>query len=222
MSTVERPLRADAERNRQRILEAARELFAERGLAVSLDDVAERAGLGVGTVYRRFASREELIDALFSAKLEELVGVARQGLEVSDPWEGLVFFLTEMAARQAKDRGLKEVLLGSAAGREHVGRIRERMRPLAEELVTRAQATGRLRADFAAADLPMLQMMVGTVADVGAEADPALWRRFLALLLDGMRAPGAERDPLPGPPLDLARLEDVMCRWQPARWRREP
>lgn len=221
MSMVERPLRADAERNRQRILEAARELFAERGLSVSLDDVAERAGLGVGTVYRRFASREELIGALFSAKLEELVGLADEALEAEDPWEGFVFFLTEMAARQAQDRGLKEVLLGSTSGRAHVERIRDRMRPLGEALVARAQAAGALRGDFAAGDLPMLQMMIGIVADVGAEVDPELWRRFLALLLDGMRASGPSRDPLPGPPLDFARLDEVMCRWQPPRWRRD-
>lgn len=220
MATVERPLRADAERNRQRILAAARELFAARGLSVTLDDVAEAAGLGVGTVYRRFASREELIEALFGEKLEEVVGLAGTALEIDDPWEALSFFLTEMAHRQARDRGLKEVLLGSAAGRDHVTRIREQLRPLGEELIRRAVAAGMLRDDIVASDLPMLQLMIGTIADVGADIDPDLWRRFMALLLDGMRA-DASRQPLPGPPLDIARLDKVMCRWQPPRRRRD-
>ena len=88
MSVSERPLRADAERNRRLLLDAARELFAERGLGVTLDDIAHRAGLGVGTAYRRFGSRAALIDALFEERLGEIVAVAKESLEVEDPWEG--------------------------------------------------------------------------------------------------------------------------------------
>ncbi len=221
MSAVDRPLRADAERNRQRILAAARELFAERGLNVTLDDIAERAGLGVGTVYRRFASREELIEALFGEKLEEIVGVAQAALEIADPWEAFSYFLLQMAERQAQDRGLKEVLLGTSVGRDHVARIRARMRPLGEQLIQRAVAAGRLRDDIVASDLPLLQLMVGTIADAGADIDPELWRRFMALLLDGMRADGPPRQALPGPPLALSQLDEVMSRWQPPRRRRD-
>src|ERR1700760_870890 len=88
-SPPERPLRRDAERNRQRILEVAREAFAEDGLAVTLDEIARRAGLGVGTVYRRFPDKEQLIDALFEDRLAEILATANASLEIVDPWEGL-------------------------------------------------------------------------------------------------------------------------------------
>ena len=92
-ATSERPLRADAERNRQRILDAAADLFAERGLQVSLDEVAERAGVGVGTVYRRFPDREALIDALFQVRVEEFIGIAREAAADPDAWAGLTRFI---------------------------------------------------------------------------------------------------------------------------------
>jgi AcrR family transcriptional regulator len=216
MATAERPLRRDAERNRTRILAAARELFAARGLAVTLDDIAERAGLGVGTVYRRFSSRDDLIDALFEQRMVEIVALIDEALEAEEPWEGLVEFLERLVALQAADRGLREVLLGTTEGRERVACVREQMRPRAEQLVRRAQAAGGLRADFSASDLPLLQMMVGAIADVAPADRPDLWRRFLMLLLDGLRAEGASRAPLREPPLGFEALDEVMCRWRPA------
>jgi AcrR family transcriptional regulator len=219
MATVDKPLRRDAQRNRERLLEAARELFAQRGLAVTLDDIAQRAGVGVGTAYRRFGSREELIVALFEERMHEIVSLAQEAFASDDPWTALVDFLTRMAELQAGDRGLKEVLLGSGAGRERVGRIRDELRPRAQALIERAQAAGAVRPDIDASDLPLLQMMIGAVADVAPPERPELWRRFLALLLDGIRMPGAARAQLPGPPLGFDALEDVMCRWRPPRER---
>jgi AcrR family transcriptional regulator len=218
MSTVDRPLRRDAERNRQRLLAAARELFAERGLAVTLDDVAHRAGVGVGTVYRRFGSRDALVDALFEERVMEIVTLADEALADDDPWRSLTSFLERLVALQAADRGLKEVLLGTTEGRERVARIRKQMRPRAEELVRRAQAAGALRADFAASDLPLLQMALGAVAEVVTPEHAELWRRFLTMLLDGMRADRAEPTELPAPPLEMKALDEVMCRWRPSRW----
>jgi AcrR family transcriptional regulator len=217
VSTVDRPLRRDAERNRRRILDAARELFAEQGLAVTLDDVADRAGLGVGTVYRRFSSRDQLIDALFEERVAEIVGFADEALALGDPWEGLTTFLDRLVALQAADRGLKEVLLGTTEGRERVGRIREQMRPRGQELIGRAQAAGVLRSDLSASDLPLLQMMLGAVAEVTTPEHGQLWRRFFVILLDGMRADGSQRSELPEPPLGFEQLDEVMCRWRPAR-----
>ncbi len=218
MATVDRPLRRDAARNRQRILEGARALFAERGLAVTLDDIADRAGLGVGTVYRRFSSRDALVDALFEEQLIELVTLGEQALAAEDPWTGLTEFIAQMAERQAADRGLKEVLLGSTEGRERVAQVREHLRPQVEELVRRAKATGRLREDFDPSDVPLLQLMLATVADATSGERPEVWRRFLPLLLDGLRA-DPDRTPLNEPPLGFEALDQVMCRWQPARWR---
>src|SRR4051794_35027271 len=126
-----RPLRADAERNRERILAAAAEVFAERGLDVSLDDIAAHAGVGVGTVYRRFPDKDDLIDALFEAKIDGAVQLASDALEIEDPWEGLVTFIRGMCAMQAADRGFKDALLSRDRGRDRVAGARERIAPRA-------------------------------------------------------------------------------------------
>lgn len=216
---LERPLRRDAQRNRELLLRAARELFAQRGLAVTLDDVAHHAGLGVGTAYRRFGSRDELIDALFEERMRDMVTLADAALDDPDPWEGLVGLLERLVELQAADAGLKEVMLGGRQGRERSYRVREQMRPRALELVRRAQEAGALRPDVDASDLPLLQMMVGAVADVATSRRPDLWRRFLALLLDGLRPQGAPRPPLGQPPLGFEDLDEVMRRWRPPRRR---
>jgi len=215
----ERPLRADAERNRRRLLDAARELFAQRGLQVTLDDIAHHAGLGVGTAYRRFASREKLIDALFEERVGDIVALAREALEAEDPWEGLVCFLERSLELQAADRGLKELLLGTAEGRERVASIRAQMRPLAAELVRRAQDAGCLRRDFAPQDMPLLQIMLGAIVDASQPVQPELWRRYLALILDGMRTDGGAREPLAVPPVDWSHLAGVMSCWRPPQRR---
>lgn len=218
MPTVQRPLRRDAERNRRLILGAARELFAERGLAVSLDEIARHAGVGVGTVYRRFASRDELIDALFEQRLGEIVALAEDALTREDPWEGLASFIERALERQAADKGLKELLLGSTEGRERITRVRARMFPLATELVRRAHASGGLRADFSPQDLPLLNMMLGAIVDASESVRPQLWRRYLSLVLDGMRVDQAHQ-PLPVPPVDIDELDRVMRSWCPPQRR---
>src|SRR3954452_871058 len=117
-ATQDRPLRADAERNRPRILAAAASVFAERGLEVSLDDIAHAAGVGVGTVYRRFPDKDALIDALFEVKIGDAVQLAKACHEIDDPWTGFVTFMRGMCAMNAKDRGFKEALLSRDRGRE--------------------------------------------------------------------------------------------------------
>src|SRR5438045_2712 len=112
LSATEHPLRKDAERNRQRILDAARELFAERGLAVTLNDIAHHAGVGVGTVYRRFPDKELLIDRLFQEQLDEWARIYEEGLHDSDPWHAVVSTHERALALWANNRGLKEILLG--------------------------------------------------------------------------------------------------------------
>src|SRR5690349_18357886 len=126
-----RPLRADAERNRARILAAAAEVFAERGLDVSLDDIAAAAGVGVGTVYRRFPDKDALIDALFEAKIGRAVQLARDALEIEDPWEGWATFMRGMCAMNAADRGFKDALLSRDRGRERVATARDTIAPVA-------------------------------------------------------------------------------------------
>jgi AcrR family transcriptional regulator len=219
MPVSERPLRADAERNRRLLLDAARELFAERGLGVTLDDIARHAGLGVGTAYRRFGSREALVDALFEEQVKGIVDLAKEASEAENSWEGLRGFLESSLARQAADRGLKEVLLSTGEGRDRFTAIREQMRPLVSGMIERAKADGYLRDDFAAQDMPLLQIMLGAVVDVSRDVRPDLWLRCLELILDGMRADGVPRMPLAVPPVDWQELDGLLACWRPSQRR---
>src|SRR3954468_14416398 len=144
MAIVQRPLRADAARNRARLLVAAKEVFAARGLDATMDEVARRAGVGVGTAYRRFRNRDELIAALFEERLEEFMAVIDESLADDDPWRGLSSFLERSMEMQAADRGFKELLLQSAEGPERMLRFRAHIRPLVAELLRRARAPGAL------------------------------------------------------------------------------
>jgi AcrR family transcriptional regulator len=189
MSTAAaRPLRRDAERNRHRILEAAAEAFAERGLGITMDDIAEYAEVGVGTVYRRFPNKQVLIEALFEERMAELVAVAERALEREDPWEGLIEFIERAQALQVGNRGLKELMLDTPSGCERVAGVRGRLVPLTEQLVARAQASGQLRSDVERSDLKLIQTMLGAAADVAGDPEPEAWRRMLAIVIDGLRA----------------------------------
>src|SRR6266540_3571783 len=193
MPVSERPLRRDAERNRQRILDAARELFAERGLGVTLNDIAHHAGVGVGTVYRRFPDKAPLIDALFEQRLEEFVGLMNAALDDPDPWQGFAGFLERALELQAADRGLRELVLGAPGGFERVAQLRAQLYPLGERLVQRAREAGQLHAECEAQDIAVLQLMLGLVIDVAQDVEPELWRRYLGIVFQGLRAD-------PGPP----------------------
>jgi AcrR family transcriptional regulator len=219
MPTTGRPLRKDAERNRLRILEAARVLFAERGLGVTLNDIAHHAGVGVGTVYRRFPDKDRLIEELFELRVAEIVGLAKAALDDPDPWNGLTGFLTKALELQAEDAGFKEVVLGSPGARERIGQIRLQMFPIGVELVRRAQEAGQLRSDFFSTDVPIIQLMVGTVIDTARDVEPELWRRYLAIVLAGLRPGGERTDPMPIGNLDPERVQRVMSSWQPPRHR---
>jgi AcrR family transcriptional regulator len=215
MSETDRPLRRDAERNRQRILQAARELFAARGLAVTLDDIAHHAGVGVGTVYRRYPNKETLIDALFEDRIGEIAAVAEGALTSDDPWQGVVTFLERGLELQAADRGLREVVLGSSVGRERLERARDRIKPLVDELVVRAQAAGELRADAHGTDLPLIHLMLCAVVDYTREVEPEVWRRFLTIVIDGLRTRRDAPSPLPHEALDQQQVDSAMQAWRP-------
>lgn len=211
-SCAERPLRRDAERNRQRILEAAAEVFAERGLGATLDDIAGHAGVGVGTVYRRFPDKDALIDALFDDRIGRVLILAEECLEFEDPWEGLRSFVERGLELQAADRGLKELLFCTAHGRERVSVRRDRIAPIVRQLVTRAQEAGALRPDLEGTDMPLIQMMVGAIVDATRDIRPDAWRRMLGIVLDGLRADTAGSTPLAGAALQDDELLAVMSR----------
>ena len=208
--TTQKPLRADAERNRKRILEGAAELFAAKGLSVGLDEIAHHAGVGVGTAYRRFPDKRQLIEALFEERLDRIVELAERGLAADDAGEGLTGFLEQATELQIQNRGLREILIGSEYSTALAARARARLAPLLEQLVRRAQASGALRDDVVATDLPLLQFMVSASAELTPPHAPQLWRRYLALAIDGLRTP--EPHPLPQPGLSPDELDAVMQR----------
>jgi AcrR family transcriptional regulator len=212
-----RPLRKDAERNRQRILAAARELFAEHGLGVTLNDVAHHAGVGVGTVYRRFPEKSQLIEELFEQQIGELVALMEDALKDPDPWRGLTGFLRRNLELQTRDRAFREIVMGTPEGAQRVGQIRERMFPLGGRLVQRAKDAGALRADFQPADFPMLILMLAAIVDAAREIEPELWRRYLEIVIQGLRADPPPPDPLSNPPLDPDQVPNVMAAFKLAR-----
>jgi AcrR family transcriptional regulator len=209
-----RPLRADAERNRRRILAAAAEVFAKRGLEAGLDEIARHAGVGTGTVYRRFPDKALLIDALFESRINDLLELAEAALALEDPWDGLVHFLEGAIEMQQADRGLKELLFGDgcapgATSSRFAGKM-QALLPTISAIVERAQASGQLRADVSFTDLAVIQFMLHGVGAFAAAVEPDLWRRQLGLLLDGLRTERTSATPLPLVPLTVDQLQ-IMC-----------
>jgi AcrR family transcriptional regulator len=207
-------LRRDAERNRERILTAARRLFSEDGLAVSHNDVARAAEVGVGTVYRRFPRKEDLLLALFEDQVERVVQLAEGAAAGDDPWQGLCGFIEATLEMQAEDRGLQEYLLGPQAA-ELAGVANQRITPVVGDLLARAKALGQVRDDVEVADVAIVPIMVGSIMDRTRGVAPDAWRRVFALVMDGFRpAPGAV---LPGGPLPTEQLEKVFAAWKTGR-----
>ena len=215
IESSERPLRADAERNRRRILAAAAEVFADRGLDVSLDDIAAAAGVGVGTVYRRFPDKEALIDALFEDRIAEVEQAALDALAIEDPWTAFETWMRRVCRLQAEDRGFKEALLGNDRGRERLGRARERIAPIATRVLTRAQQAGVVRRDLGPLDIPLMHFAVGFVAEKTRDVAPDYWERLLTILLDGVAARRDSTLPMPSEPLDADGFQAAMARRRP-------
>ncbi len=208
------PLRADAERNRQRLMATAKELFAVRGLHITLDEIARHAGVGTGTAYRRFPNKDALIDALMVDRIAELGAIAEDCLEEPDPWRALTGYFERALALQAADRGLKEVLFSSGRGRERSVEARRRIGPVVTKLVERAVEAGVVRSDFSTSDVPVINFMVNTLVDFGRDVEPELYRRYLAIVFDGMR-PRDDLEPLPVDALGLGDFQAALARWKP-------
>src|SRR5581483_1729570 len=206
----ERPLRKDAERNRQRILDAARELFALEGVGVTLNDVAHHAGVGVGTVYRRFPEKTQLVEELFEQQVSELVRLMEEALDDPDPWRGLTGFLRRNLELQARDRAFRQIIVGSPEAAQRINQIRGRMFPLGARLVQRAKDAGALPADFQPSDMPMPFLVLTAVLDAPREVEPDLWRRYLEVFIQGLRADPTPPDPLATPALGGEQVPAVM------------
>lgn len=211
-SRPDRPLRKDAARNRELLIRAARIVFAERGLDATLDDVAQQAGLGVGTAYRHFANKYELATAIFEHTISQLVDFVDDALAYDDPWQGLVAFMERVLELQTADRGLREVLMGAHDPRREE-LVFDQLFTRSSELVDRARRSGALRVDCANSDLVMIVMMLCQVADMTDEESPQLWRRYLPLVLDSLHR-GTCVLPVPG--LDDEQLRRAMTKHKQA------
>jgi AcrR family transcriptional regulator len=204
-----RPLRADAARNREAVLGAAREVFAETGLDAPLEEIARRAGVGIGTLYRRFPSREQLVSAALIGKITEYAVAAEQALAESDPWAGFSAFARQICAMQAGDRGLADLLLITLAPGAELEAIRDRANRAMIRLIDRAKAAGQLRRDMVGEDLLLMLIANSAIAAAAGRDAPEALPRFVALMLDAFR-PRAGAD-LPSPP-STAQMRCVMGR----------
>lgn len=193
-SGEKRTLRADARRNRQAVLAAAKELFAERGLDVQMPDLAKRANVGVGTVYRHFATKDDLIAALVAERFERLAETFRAALELRDPWDGICECIRFAAQIQADDRALCEVM-GSRPEVMDAAARSAGLPELCDRLVKRAQRAGKLRRDLSWEDIPMIACGLGPIIHATVGPATGRWPRLLEIILDGLRAPGSGKLP---------------------------
>ncbi|MFT4263789.1 MAG: helix-turn-helix domain-containing protein [Nocardioides sp.] len=208
--TADRPpgLRADAERNRQRILDAACDLFRESGLEVPLEEVARRAGVGIATLYRRFPNRSDLAAAAFAEQLSHYAEVVDAAAAQPDPWQSIVALVHDLSDLQARDAGLRELLTMSFAETPGVQKALSLVQSRLEALIARVRDSGSLRPDFDPADL-MLFMLgnSGIVRRLDGRSDTAR-HRSAALFLEAIRN---RPDPEPLPPApDVAELKGAM------------
>ncbi len=212
---AERPLRKDAEANRRRLLLAAAELFAERGMQVTLNDIARHAGVGVGTAYRRFANKEEVIDALFERRLEQVAAIGERALAEPDPWRGLVTYLEQILQLQLTDRGLTGIINHPSLGEHRLSEANERIGPILNQLVDRARQQGSVRDGLVGADIVYLQLALDAIMDATRHVTPQLYRRYLEIFLDGTRSEAAGRDPLPLPAPTEEQTQQVLSPSRP-------
>jgi AcrR family transcriptional regulator len=184
--------RADARRNRKRILDAARLQFSERGLDVHIERIAQAAGVGVGTVYRNFPTKEDLLQALVDERFAYFAEVARAALDDPDPWNGFCAMMRESARVTAEDRAVSEAMDQlpdvCACSADKVG-----LREAGGELVERAKAAGSLRPDFDVEDIGSLMCGLGRATAQRETGPPRMdWERYLDIMLAGLRAPAGE------------------------------
>jgi AcrR family transcriptional regulator len=191
---LERTLRADARRNREAVIAAAKKLFADQGLDAQMPDVAKAAKVGVGTVYRHFPTKDDLIAALVAERFERLAQKAREDLEREDAWEGISDFIRFSAQIQADDRGLCEVM-GSRPEMMDAAARGAGLAELCERLVKRAQRAGQLRRDLVWEDIPMIACGLGRITQAAVGPATGRWPRLVEIILDGLRAPGSGKLP---------------------------
>lgn len=182
-----RSLRKDAARNRERLLAAANEVFAEKGLHACLSEIADRAGVGMGTIYRRFPDKQSLVAALLEEKYGAMTAVARRAADKSDGWTAFSTFMTDMTELLAHDQALAELML-SNDNQDAVSARKAEYRAIVAGILARARDEGALRPDISTTDISPLLNMAQAAADYTAPLARRVWPRFLQLLLEGLKA----------------------------------
>jgi AcrR family transcriptional regulator len=191
-------LRADAARNRRRLLEAAARVFAERGLDAGVDEIAREAGVGIGTLYRRFPTKDDLIAAVLDDRFETIVAAIEEAAAADDPWAALEAVMAAFAEAAVVHRALLHNLAYSGCHAPLVQAAKERVLEQLDAVLARARADGAVRDDVTARDLLALSGMLSRLPPWQLAQEPDVWRRYLGLMLDGLRPDGAH--PLPHPP----------------------
>lgn len=208
-STRHSPLRADAERNRLALIDAAQQVFAEQGIDAPLEEVAARAGVGIATLYRRFPTRHELVVAALTERIAQYLAIAERALAADDPWEGFSGFVEQVCALQAYDRGLSDLLFIALPANETVERLRRLAQARTAALIGRAQDAGVLRREVVHEDLRLMLLAQAEIVRVTSKDAPHAWRRYVALMLDAFCVTHGR--PLPPPPTK-AQLARAMRR----------
>ena len=205
---MRRPLRRDAREHREKLLSAAQREFAARGVDASLEKIARDAGVAIGTLYRHFPTRLDLLMAAFKPRLRDFLDGATKALEMDDPWEGFAYYLENLFRVQAGDRGFNDFLSRRFTDNAETERIHDQMCQQIEDMLTRAQEAGEARPDITQADIVNLIWSNGRIIDATSATAPNAWRRYLYLMLDAYRAERAH--PLPEPPMTDQQLYDAM------------
>jgi len=204
----QRPLRRDARESRDKLIAAAQAEFAAHGVEASLEGIAREAGVAIGTLYRHFPSRLDLLMAALRPRLQEFVEGADSALATEDPWAAFVAYLENLFAVQAGDRGFNDFLSRRFPGDPETERIHDLMCQQIENVLARAQEAGQARPDITRADIVNLIWSNGRIIDATSAGAPTAWRRQLHLMLDAYRAERAH--PIPEPPMTDQQLYDAM------------
>lgn len=202
------PRRRDARERRDKLIAAAQREFAAHGVDASLEKIAREAGVAIGTLYRHFPTRLDLLMAAFEPRLREFLDGAHEALEMDDPWEGFVSYLENLFGVQAGDRGFNDFLSRRFTDNAETERIHDQMCRQIEDVLARAQEAGAVRPDITQADIVNLIWSNGRIIDATSTTAPHAWRRYLYLMLDAYRADRAHS--IPEPPMTDDQLYDAM------------
>jgi AcrR family transcriptional regulator len=202
-------VRKDVARNRALLLHTADTLIAAQGLDITFHELAAAAGVGVGTVYRHFADKDELLGALVEQRFDAMVEIMLEAESIEDPIEALRAVVVRTCESQFSDRAVFQAMLGQAEQHRHMAK--ERLLPVITRIVRRAQDSGRIRVDFCDTDLPLMFMMTGKLSHLAGNNRPDIWRRYVNAMFDGFLTDDRDRTGTDVPPaMTQPELEHII------------